>query len=493
MEAQKASAFAIYLIVFVCGAAVMVVELVGSRVLAPYAGNSLFVWTSLIGVVLGALALGYYVGGRLADHSPKLETLCVVIFASGLWVALIPVLEGFAGPAMTGLGVKAGSLVASLLLFGPPSLLLGFVSPYAVKLATESMKVVGTSAGSLYAVSTAGSIAGTLLAGFLLIPSFGVKSVLFSVSAALVAVSLYGLRNRIAFASVAFILIGTLAYAFAFAPNMYLFDKDSEYYRIRVVEGNASRSMYLDAQNAGGIRLNSPEHLYDYSKAARLAYALAKSPSRVLVLGLGPGVEVKDYLETFPEGKADVVEIDPMVVEACEKFFNCSFDSRTKLFVEDARVFLSRTDNKYDVIFMDAFNSKYSVPFHLTTVETVRLVKSRLKPGGVYVVNVISSIEGEKSLMFRSEYKTIKSVFRTVYVVPINPNDRTGVQNIILLATDENELSWNEWRERTASINGERVAMWAENRLNESIVTSDVPLLTDDFSPVDNLMAPMFE
>src|SRR3989344_7172101 len=168
------------LIVFVSGTVVMVLELIGSRILAPYLGTSIFVWTSLIGIILAALSGGYYLGGKFSRENPTISFLTTVLFIASLSVVLLVLVKDLILYYVMGLGVAAGSVVATIILFMPSSILLGMVSPYAIRLKTKQVESVGGVSGNLYALSTIGSIFGTFLAGFYLIPHFSSTQILFS-------------------------------------------------------------------------------------------------------------------------------------------------------------------------------------------------------------------------------------------------------------------------------------------------------------------------
>ena len=486
------SALPLYAIVFISGAAVMIVEIAGARLVAPFFGSTLFVWSALIGVILGALATGYYIGGKLADRSPRFETLSAIVFLSGMSVAAIPVVEAAVAPLGMPLGGKYGPLFVSLSLFALPSFLMGMVSPYAVKLGTESLKIVGASAGKLYALSTLGSIVGTLLAGFFLIPSFGTHAIIMGTAAVLVLASLIGLIRRLEALSAAVVVIGTVSLALLGADSGALYDRDSGYYRVMVVEEDGVRMLLLDSQVHGGMRPGSDEHIFPYSQLSRLAYLLGpQRPVNALFIGLGPGTQVKDFGRRFPNARKEVVEIDPAVAEVARRYFGVEESASLNIWIEDARRFLAENDERYDYIFVDAFNGRYSVPHHLTTLEAVLEVERHLSPGGVVVINVISSVEGEKSAFFRSEYKTYREVFPTVYVFPVEPERPEEVQNIIMMATREPQLSGSEFA-RLAERGDENQRRWAANYWQKKIRTDDVPVLTDDYAPTDNLMMPTY-
>lgn len=184
---KQLKTYFLYLTLFITGAVVLIVEISGTRILAPFYGSTIYVWSSLITVTMACLALGYYWGGRLADKYPDFRILYLIIFLTGLIILIIPKIDGLVLLWSYGLGTKWGSLLASFLLFSLPLTALGMISPLAIKLKTKFLDSLGTIAGNLYAISTVGSLVGALLAGFWLIPNFGIASIInFSGSALLI-------------------------------------------------------------------------------------------------------------------------------------------------------------------------------------------------------------------------------------------------------------------------------------------------------------------
>lgn len=486
--------YLLYVIVFLSGAAVMVLELLGSRIVAPHYGTTLYAWASIISVILLSLSIGYYLGGRLADKRPSLGVLCSALFVAGLLVALIPFLEMLFVLSGLKFETKYGGLFLSILLFALPALLLGFVSPYSIKLASKSVKNVGSVAGNLYALSTLGSIFGTLAAGFWFVPSFGVDTIIYGISALLVLLSLPGLKQKLLFGPFSFFFIFTIYLIFSSPlPYPMVFEKDTAYYLVRIVDNpqKGSRSMFLDSSVSGGMYLNSSEHLYNYTDISRLAY-LIKRPEKILIVGLGPGTQLKDARISFPNASVDVVEIDSAQVEIDEDYFNVVRDEKTKFFTEDARAYLANSEIIYDVLLIDAFNTVYSIPFHLTTKESVKLYYDNLAEDGVVSVNLISAVEGEKSAPFRTFYATYSSVFPTIYVFPSLPGHPEKVQNIILIGCkNSSKMSKPDFMSLAYSEGDASARRWAPAFLDKPINTSDVTILTDDYSPVENLMAPL--
>lgn len=436
---------------FICGAVIMVVELLGSRIIGPPFGVSLFVWTSLITVTLVSLALGYWLGGRLADRKNSHSSLFGVILIAGLWVAIIPLIKGFVIEHTLVLGLRAGSLACSTALFGPPLFLLGMVSPYTVKLyMDESSREVGRTVGWLYAVSTCGSFLGTVLTGFILIPMLGVNNITYLSALTLIATSAgYWVLFR----------KKALAAAFAFVPIALLFtpqdlpsitrpdgtkvsvllNEDSAYGQIKVVDysyGDARlREFLLENMIQGAVDMTSgvPISRYTYY-VEQLARTYNPGAKEALVIGLGSGI-IPERFSRYGI-RTDVVEINPGVVEAAKTYF--SFDpAKHPTFVEDGRNFLKSEAGPYDIIFLDAFSGD-TPPSHLVSVEAFELAKGKLADGGTLIINFVSGNQKEDQIVPSSLYGTLKRVFRSidVYVGQDFYASDPRVVNMIFVARD---------------------------------------------------------
>jgi spermidine synthase len=514
-------------VVFWCGAALMGLEMVAARVLAPYLGNSIYVWGAVISVVMIALSIGYALGGQLADRFGAARSLPPVIATAGLFTALAPIVAEGVLPLVADLGPRLGSLVAAIAIYFVPSLLLAMVSPLGVRLAArEGMAHLGRSTGNLYAVSTAGSIAGTLATSFWLIPVLSLEPLVVWTGLSLVATALIALALKpeatpegvaphpLAERFGRVVLPGTLALALvgAIAGSLVLwhtaptptvnadgeailFRADTQYHRITVTEGDGARHLRFDSSHQSAVSLDDPyESRIRYPDYMHLAMAIKPDAKRVLVLGLGGGAITKRFWRDYPDVSVDSVEIDPVVVDVARKYFWLEEDERSQVFVEDARRYVQSSDETYDVVIVDAYYSD-SLPFHLTTQEFLAEVKSRLAPDGVLAYNVISAPEGSGSELFRSMYRTAGTVWDNVWVFPIGlgPNGSTWARrNIIVLATDQ-ELTENQLKERiTSRVDGMVTVpdfeLMAEDLYTAPVAVADVPLLTDAHAPTDSLI-----
>jgi len=388
------------LLVFVVGTGSLGAEIAAVRLLSPYFGASTIVWANTIGIVLVALSIGYWLGGRLADRHPHLRGLCLLTLAAAVLLAIVP----FAADPLLGVAVDAldsisagaflGSLVGVLGLVAVPVLLLGMVSPWAIRLAVSTVEEAGEVAGRLYALSTAGSLAGTLLSALLFIPLVGTRRtfLIFALVIALVAVA--GLRpvRRYAPAPAAIVVLMALpvgALKAETGSGRVIYETDTEYQYARVVEReDGSRALELNEGQAQHSIYNPDTVLTGDVWDGHLVLpftALERTPRRVAILGNAAGTTSRAYERFFPRTRVDGVEIDAELSEIGERFFDMN-NPRLHLYHEDARPYLRRTDARYDVISVDAYRQPY-IPFYLATEEFFELVRDRLVSGGVLIVN----------------------------------------------------------------------------------------------------------
>jgi spermidine synthase len=478
--------------VFLTGAVIMIYELVGSRVLGPFFGTSLFVWTGLIGIILGSLSVGYYLGGIAADKDARESKLSIIILFAALCIGITTATKDLLLRFFQGnfTDVRLMSLLSSVILFSPASVLLGMVSPYVAKIKLSKSENTGATVGSLYAISTAGSITGTFLAGFFLIPYFGTNNLLVLLALALVAISI--LVSFKSFKKIKLIMLLVFLTGLAVVGRMNsakfeqgFIDVDSLYGRIWIYETEQEdikgkiRTMIIDSEMNSAMYLNSDDLVFEYTKYYDLAAHFNSDIDRGVMFG-GAGYSYpKHFLDNFPEARLDVVEIDPVVTELAKKYFRLESNPRLSIYHQDGRVFLNNAAmGKYDVIFGDAFGSHYSIPYQLTTLEAVQKKHDILKDDGVVVLNIISAIKGEKGEFLRAEYATYQKVFPQVYLFPVDDHtDGETLQNIMLVALKSE--SKPDFTSANQEINGFLSHKWDEE------VEKDKPILTDDKAPVD--------
>ena len=391
---------------FGAGIGALATEITASRLLAPYFGSSTIVWANLIGIVLAALALGYWLGGRIADQRPRPSLLGFIVLSAAVCVAAIPfVAEPFLDLTVEGLdeasaGAVIGSFLAVLLLCAPPVVLLGMVSPFAIRLAVSTIETAGAVAGRLYALSTAGSLLGTFLPALVLIPAIGTQRT-FLVIEALLAVSscfLLGVRY-LAFA-------GALAALVLLPPGAVkgmdgLVHEETSYHQyIQVVEQpDGRRLLYLNE----GVAVHSvwrPDSVLTggvWDAFLALPPLLGRPLERVAILGNAAGTTARALGDYYPSAEIDGVELDAAVSRVGRRYFGLEDNPRLTVHDADARPFLRSTDQRYDLIVVDAYHQPY-VPFYLATREFFRLVRDRLAPGGMVALNV-AAVPDDKRLV----------------------------------------------------------------------------------------------
>ncbi len=485
-------------IVFITGAAVLVIEVTATRILAPYFGNTLFTISSIIGVILGALSLGYYLGGVLADRHPRLSVFFLLILAAGLFSLLIQLFSETFLPLLGGmLGMKVGPPVASLILFFVPSLLLGMMSPFVIKLKARELKKIGKVSGSVFFWSTLGSIAGSFLTGFFLIPHWGVSRIIFCTGILLIIIGLFGgwltrknpAKNR--FQIFPLFLIIIIVFAFSLAtlfrplPKSILYQKDGLYSQITIEniqwQGEEARFLYLDRSAEGGIFLESDELPFAYTQYYSLYKIVNPQAEKALFLGGGAYSNPrKILLEKNDVQRVDVVEIEPVLYSLARQYFKLPVETRLFNHLTDGRRYLQETNQRYDIIFADVYSSLYSIPIHFTTQEFFALAESRLAENGLFLMNIIGCLEGGGKDLLLSGIKTFHSVFENSYLFPVASSNKQALQNYILLGLK----------------NGSPVIDWSGEQkkpVNPRDINLDSAfILTDDFAPVEYLTAQLF-
>ncbi len=494
-------------VVFGSGAVLMGLEIVGSRVIAPFFGSSVYVWGGLISIFLAALSLGYYLGGTMSDRWPRAGVLATLLSLAGLAILALnavsrPVLIAFDS---WNLGPRLNPLLASIVLFSIPSVLMGTTSPFAIKLVARDLATVGTSAGVLYALSTAGSIFGTVATAFFLIPVLGVRAILYLLGglllflAALLMVSAgRSVRPALAVAVLLLVLLAPVqshGAPIAIPTQRVIYEKDSAYHQISILEDGFNRYLRFNRSFQGGMVLRNPyESPFLYTSYAHLAHIFHPSIRRMLLIGLGSGTIPKRFTRDYPDLTVDTVELDPAVVDVAKRFFDVKEDARQRIFVSDGRVFVRRSDAKYDVIILDAYFAE-GIPFHLATKEFLELARDHLTPGGIVVSNIIGALDGPQSKLYRALHKTYGSVFAGLYPFPVafglarNP---TEMRTIILIATGKAGMKADEVLAAAKRLRAERKVTlpldgYAKDFYEKPVPTDDVPLLTDNYAPVDIL------
>jgi spermidine synthase len=490
--------FVFYLILtaMVCGALVMVVEVLGSRVLGPFFGVSLFVWTSLITVTLVALAAGYAAGGIAADKKDSPRYLFGIILVAGFLVLAIPLTKGLVLKMCQPLGLRLGALASSLLLFGPSLFLLGCVSPYIVKIAAREVRTIGRTVGLFYALSTLGSFLGTIVTGFVLIAYLGVDRIfqvagILLICLALIYFVFFQRRgSALLILSLPLFLLQTGSPAVKTMANGTLatrvYSKDSFYGNLKVVDyssgSNHTRELIIDGLIQGGINMANNQSIYEYSYFMEfLPYGIHPEGRNCLVIGLGAGV-VPQWYEARGI-RTDVVDIDPEVVRIARDYFG--FKLSGDIIVSDARYYLIHADKQYDYVILDVFNGD-TTPGHVLSREALQLIKQRMTPKGVLAVNVVGSLK-ENNFITASIVKTLRTVFMTVELYPTFSPAEGSWGNIALIAYGYPPVPFNAALTKTFAVD-----VFAREGVDRLLgLKFDLPaqtaaiILSDDYNPVD--------
>jgi spermidine synthase len=489
---------------------VLIVEVLAVRVLSPFYGNTIFTVSSVISVILLALSVGYYAGGVLADRRPSLVWFFSIILASGLLLLLLHFVGTLILPAVSGrLSLELGPLISAALLFLLPAVLLGTLSPFAVKLQSIHVPAqgVGSVAGRIFFWSTLGSITGSLLAGFVLIPRFGVDRILIANGVLLSALGLLplivlGVRGKRLYGALAAMAILTAAPSFAVEPvtqgEKVIYRKDGVYQRITIYDGEyygrPTRFFLLDRSESGAMFLDSGDPtdlVYDYTKNYGLFRLFTPDVRNALVLGGGAYSIPKAILSELPNASVDVAEIEPSFFELAKHYFGAADTPRLHNYVQDGRRFLHDADKSYDLIFGDVYFSYFSVPPHFTTREFFELARHKLSPGGVFVANMIGDLSRQQPSLIMAEIRTFKSVFPNSYFLAVDsPVITSLVQNITLVGYNSGTridlLSEQVARHRDPLI---RLLPYKVLDIDRRYELSAYPMLTDDYSPVEYLTA----
>lgn len=512
---SRASLFAT---AFITGAVVMALEILGSRLLAPVFGNSLFVWGALIGVILAAMSSGYAMGGWLADRHSGKVVLAGLLLSSGAWTFLLawkghPVMFAVAEWIQD---PRWGPCLAASLLLAPPAFCLSGALPALLRLSIEDMGHLGRHTGRMIAVSTVGSLVGTWGTAFFLLSWLGSMTLVACLGAIQIVLGLFwwwqgiAVRAKAALRTVngaAILLVASALGWLALHPDLVLpspvYQEDSPYQQLRVRDTDLLRYLILDRTfHAVMWRVDPVELVLPYSHMMMAALALlperppggfpagaGAEPAWGLILGQGGGSLAKWLGRYWPELSLDVVEVDPSVVRAAERYFDYHAPPQHHVQVMDARAFLRRTERRYDVIWVDVF-ARHLIPFHLTTAEFFVELRRHLTPDGVLAVNLASSGDGPDLQRAQAVVSTMQTAFPQIETFAVK-GDR-GAENVIFFAGAPigrlREADFSEKISRMVEARrmpAEVVALLAARREQP---WSQGVVLTDDYAPFDLLM-----
>lgn len=488
---------------FASGFSLMVIELTASRIAAGLIGSSLYTWTSIIGVVLFGGAIGNMVGGIIIDkYKQSLTLYWILIFSSLSTLAIFPAKMLVSNMIATISSPLLMALTAALIMFFLPSFLLGTVYPTLYKLFISSLDEAGKQSATVSSGWTIGSIAGTFTTGYVLIGNIGsTKTIALTATILLlnaIFVLLFSTKTlpKLRFilpVAISAILIAVFMLKNETGKSAFLLEKESSYYLIRVLDKKISgidyRLLLLDIDSHSMERKDGNK-MDSYTEIAPVFPKINNNIENILVIGAGSGRLSENLRGTFPNSKTTTVEIDPEVAKAASKYFKNNHPLM-ETEIADARPFLERNNQKYDLIFSDAYNSFISVPAHLTTKEFAKIVYSRLSDEGIYAVNMISSLSGSNSGLYKSMLKTLSSVFNDNCVVLAYGKNSKDTQNVVIITKKgKSKISANELSKKLLSL--EDGAFYAQKVVvdeNAYLIDKEAPLLTDDFTPIEKLMA----
>lgn len=486
----------IYLLViaFCSGMSVMAMEITASRLLAPYFGNSIFVWTNIIGIVMIALSIGYFYGGKLADKKASLDILLSMILAAGVLFLLVPwIIKPIANFNIEFLLIYQSSvliffasLATTALIFAVPIAVLGAVSPYIIKL--YSMQIdqskLGQAAGSIFAISTVGSIIGTFLPTLYLVPTIGTRATINLFAVLLVVLALVGLKNE-KLNYVAYIVLPLFIFLSANvnvrAEEGVIFEDESAYQYIQVKDEGDKRYLIYNEGGAYQSIIDRNNMLVDqyYDYFNLLPYLREKNnKKKVLIIGLAGGTIASQFNYYFPgQMEVDGIEIDEEVIDIAKKYFNLD-SANTNIINQDGRMYLNNSMKKYDIMIIDAYQRAMYIPWSLATKEFWELTQKNLQENGIVALNINS--QNNDSELLRTVTNTISSVFEFTYITKTKSNS----WNYMILATDApldfNDLSQYDVREELKPL-----ARGISNKVVRVKYQNKIPILTDDWCPIE--------
>ncbi len=478
------------IIVFLSGAIGMGLELIAARVLSPYVGSSNVVWTSIIGIILASMSLGYWIGGKKADKNANIDILSNILLFAALATSLIPILETFIVKQFAGMidNLIIAAILCAIIVFSIPSFILAMISPFAVKIKSKEDNEIGSLSGRISSLSTIGSIVGTFIMGFVLIPNIGVSNINIAVTLVLVVMAVLVRENRnkkniyetIFLVCIMLILIILGKYIFKISNPDILLDTDSQYSRIWVKQVSTDKTTYKTLQVDTGlesyINKETGEMGAKYLRFYDLFEYFNKDAKSTLLIGGAAYTYPMHYLQKYADKTIDVVEIDEKMTQIAEEQFGLNIsEPRLKIYNQDGRSFLNYNENKYDTILIDAFKG-VNAPFELTTYEALINAKNMLNDDGIVLTNIISSVDGKDSDFIKYEYSTYKAVFDDVKIFMVNNKDRNDEQNLILVGIKGNpEIDETKFQEYEKYLDME-VAEFE----------TDKQIVTDDFAPIGN-------
>ncbi len=500
----------LYIAVFISGMTTLAIELSASRLLGSVFGTSNLVWANVIGLMLLYLTIGYFIGGRWADHSPYFRTLYRLMIWAAFLSALVPLVARpiLQGAARAVIGVEAGlalgSFISVLVLFSVPVTLLGCISPFAIRLAVESPQEAGKISGQIYAISTLGSLLGTFLPTLILIPELGTTLTFLTFAGILYAIAFIGLWMQNGVKTLFWLWMPIIIIIFALivlngflrqppAGSTVLYDDESAYNYIQVLQDERG---YINLYLNEGQGIHSRYHPDLYEFGGTWDYFLVapyfnpppytmREVNRLLVIGLAAGTIPRQYQRVYGDIHMDGVEIDPEIIHVGELFFDMNADDMPSLtaYAQDGRYILGQLDGDYDVIAIDAYRPPY-IPWHLTTVEFFSEVKAHLSSEGVVAINVGRTNTDRR--LVDAMATTMMQVFPSVHAIDVPRSFNTILIATQTITTPDNLV---ENMSLLSSNTPELLRRVMQSSLQNlvTIQTSEI-IFTDDRAPIETLV-----
>jgi len=489
--------------VTLAGMAVLIIEITATRMLAPFFGNSIFTISSVIGIVLAALGLGYYLGGSLADRKPSAAWFFSLIVIAGFSVLLLQFFNAILLPGIAyRLSLINGPLLVSLLMFFLPAMFLAMLSPFAITLlhARAPNRGVGNASGLVFFWSTLGSIVGSLSTGFVLIPHWGIGNIIVGVGSGLVLLGGAGLlmtRKVPKILPLGLTLVGlicgvALRHIALADDRSVVFAADGLYEKIVIRDiphrGRTARILLQDRNISGGLYLDDGSMAFDYTKYFDLYRLFIPELKTALAIGGGAYNVPRSILRDSPRAIVDVAEIDPSLHSLALRYFALPDDARLRSHVIDGRRFLHDTSERYDLVFSDAYRSFISVPPQFATREFFSLAKSKLKENGVLIANFYGSLAPDTRPMIYSVLRTMRTAFPQVYVIATVSPESEELQNFIFIGHNASNPDQRTDLRQAAAVEFAYPMLKGvaalELRPTDALLDSHA-VLTDDFAPVE--------
>ncbi|MFA6003809.1 MAG: fused MFS/spermidine synthase [Elusimicrobiota bacterium] len=495
---------------FITGASTLILEIVGTRVISPYYGSSLYCWSALITVTLVALAAGYNLGGRAADRGASLTQFARLLCLGAAAVALVPLLRSPVLRLASSLGIQVGALASATVLIAPALVLLSMLGPISIRLTALGLDTVGRRAGDVYAVSTLGSVLGAVAAGFVLIPNLTISQVFYGVAVLLLALGALGYKLALRRAPLPQLAAAVIVALFGFWPRALpktnvLFYKESAYGQIKVLDVSRHNKRYLLVNGTSQSVAQIPDMESDsqYAHALEWAPLLRPDARRALIIGLGAGLLPAAWERRYGL-TVDAVEIDPEILTAAKDYFG--YAPKGRVFLEDGRTFMERGtgrkeirpasacgtsdtagSDRYDLMVLDAFNAE-SPPYHLFSREALAAMKKRLSPGGILGINIVAQLSGPGNEPWVATYKALQAEFPEVRAF-VGSSEFSGIANVLIFASEGSLADAGAAKRARAFAAPDLALMLAHELIPSPEDLRRAPLMTDDHAPMEFLLA----